>query len=56
MSVFMKGEGLSAGAEGLFIPGTGGRLFSIYKARVSQQHLERGRMGHCWVAEEQQGC
>ena len=55
MSVFMKGEGLSAGAEGLFIPGTGGRLFSIYKARVSQQHLERGRMGHCWVAEEQQG-
>lgn len=50
----MKGEGLTAGAEGLFILGTGGRLFSIFMAHVSQQHLERGRMGHCW--EEQQGC
>lgn len=54
MSVFMKGEDLTAGAEGLFILGTGGRLFSIFMAHVSQQHLERGRMGHCW--EEQQGC
>ena len=52
----MKGEGLTAGAEGLFILGTGGRLFSIFMARVSQQHLECGRMGHCWVAEEKQGC
>lgn len=44
--MFMKGEGLTAGAEGLFILGTGGRLFSIFMAHVSQQHLERGRMGH----------
>lgn len=32
--MFMKGEGLTAGAEGLFILGTGGRLFSIFMARV----------------------
>lgn len=35
VSVFMKGTGMTARADGVFIPGTGGRLFSIYIARVS---------------------
>lgn len=35
VSVFMKGAGMTARADGVFILGTGSRLLSIYIVRVS---------------------